>query len=217
MRPHAAPVIAVFLLAGLCAAAVSLALAWWYLPLLFFLDGLVLFAFLAAAYAGSHAAGWLPRPPRRRCWEAALLLVLGYPGAELIGVLGALICEAILLATPTEWHSAHEPQLWIGLLAFWGTIAAAFCVSVAVMVMVDRWQTRTLLLLILAGVSTSLVALAVYIPRYHATEGFAAQYRELVLFGVLLPLGNTLYSVLAGYGLTRPAPRAEKAAAATAS
>ncbi len=207
MKPRAAPVLAVFLLAGVCAAALSLVLAWLYLPLLFLIDGLVLLACLAGAFAVSRAAGWLPPPPsRRRCWEAALLLVLGYPAAELVGVLGALICEGVLLATPSDWHAAHEPQLWVGLLAFWGTIAAAFCVSTAVMVLADHWHTRTLLLLICAGMLTSAVALAIYMPRYGATEGFAAKYRELVLFGVLLPLGNASYSVLAGYGLTRPAP-----------
>ncbi len=219
MRPHTAPVLAVFLVAGVCAAALSLLLAWWYLPLLFLIDGLVLFACLACAFALSQSAGWLPAPPsRRRCWEAALLLVLGYPAAEMVGVLGALVCEAVLLATPTEWHSAHEPQLWIGLLAFWGTVAAAFCVSTAVMVLVDRWQRRTLLLLLCAGAVTGVVALAVYMPRYGATEGFAARYRELVLFGVLLPLGNASYSVLAGYGLTRAGtPRAAARGAAAGS
>jgi hypothetical protein len=207
MRPNAGPVIIVFFAAGLGAAAVSLLLGWLFLPLLFITDGLVLLLFLGSAYILCRSMGWVsPALKRRRYFEAAALLVIGYPAAELFGTLLALICEGVLLLTPTAWHSAHEPHLWIGLLAFWGTVAAAIAVNTALMVITDRWDSRSLLLLLGAGVLTTIVALRVYLPNYGATEGFAARYRELVLFGVLLPLGNALYSVLAGYGLMRRAP-----------
>lgn len=205
MKPHAAKVVAVFCVAGVLAAALTLLLGWWYVPLLFIADGLVLFASLALAFALCRACGWVGGASRRRYWEAAALIVVGYPAAEVCGTIAALICEGVLLLTPTAWHSAHEPLLWIGLLAFWGTVAAAFAVSTALMVINEAWDSRVLLLLILAGVATTAVALAIYVPNYSATEGFAARYRELVLFGVLLPLGNVLFSVLGGYGLMRRA------------
>ncbi len=203
MKPHASQVVAVFCLAGVAAAALTLLLGWWYLPLLFIADGLVLFALLAVAFLLCRACGWVGGASRRRYCEAAALLVIGYPAAELCGTIAALICEGALLFTPTAWHSAHEPLLWIGLLAFWGTVAAAFAVNAALMVINEAWDNRVLLLLVMAGVLTTAVALAIYVPSYTATEGFAARYRELVLFGVLLPLGNVLYAVVAGYGLMR--------------
>ncbi len=217
MAARSARIIAVFLVAGLCAAGLSLLLAWFYLPLLFFTDGLVLCAALGLALSVCRRRRWSPvAPSRREWWEAAALLVLGYPAAELAGVLAALVCEGVLLFTPTTWHAAHEPLLWVGLLAFWGTLAAAFCVNLALMVVRARWDWPTLGLLVLAGVVTTAVALAIYAPRYNATEGFAARYRELVLFGVLLPLGNAFYSVLAGYGLTRGTAAENTRVAATA-
>jgi hypothetical protein len=204
MAARSAPAIAIFFVAGLCAAGLSLLLGWWFLPLIFLGDGLVLLALLASAFALCRKLNWTEAASTpRRYWEAAALLALGYPAAELFGVLMALACEALLLATPTHWHAAHEPLLWIGLLAFWGSLGAAFCMNVALMVLRDRWDKRTLALLVVAGIATTATALSIYAPRYDATEGFAANYRELLLFGVLLPLGNVLYSVLAGYGLTR--------------
>ncbi len=206
MRAHALKVIFIFSLAGLCSAAVSLFLGWLYLPSLFFLAGLVLFLGLAAAYAMARMCQWLP-PARSkaRYWEAFGLIVLGYPAAELFGTVMSLMCGSLLAAIPGIWNALtrnHEAALpWIGLLSFWGSLASAFCVNTAIMVICDRWSNRTLLVLSIAGTITTVVAMAIYVPNYAATEGFAAKYRELVLFGVLLPLGDVLFSVITGYAL----------------
>ena len=214
MNAHALKVISVFLVAGLFSAALSLLLGWLYLPSLFFFAGLALFLGLAAAYSVGRACGWLqPARSRKRYWEVLGLIVLGYPAAELFGTIMSLFCEALLLVLPHAWHEAlkaYEPVPMIGMLSFWGSLAAAFCVSSAIMVISERWSNRTMLWLSIAGTVTTIVAMAVYGPNYAATEGFAAKYRELVLFGVLLPLGDVLFSVIAGYALaTAPAVIAE--------
>ncbi|MFB3915115.1 MAG: hypothetical protein ACE14M_00175 [Terriglobales bacterium] len=202
-------VISLFLVAGLCSAAASLFLGWLYLPSLFFFAGLALFLGLAAAFGVACACGWL-QPPRNRirCWEALGLIVLGYPAAELFGTIMSLFCEALLYVLPPAWHEAlksYEPVPMIGLLSFWGSLAAAFCVNSAIMVISERWSNRTMVSLSIAGTVTTIVAMAVYAPNYTATEGFAAKYRELVLFGVLLPLGDVLFSVITGYALATAA------------
>jgi hypothetical protein len=217
VQRHAPKVIAIFSVAGLCSAAVALLLGFVYLPSLFFLAGVILFGGMAAAYWLALSSGWvLAAPSRARYWEAAALVAIGYPAAELFGTIMSLFCEALLFAMPSAWHAVlknYEPVPMIGLLAFWGSLAAAFAVNAAVMVITDRWDKRLLLYLSIAGTVTTVVAMAVYAPNYSATTGFAAEHRELVLFGILLPLGDVLFSVLAGYGLVRARPQARAAAA----
>ncbi len=225
MKPPVAKVIALFLLTGLCSGLITTFFGLIHTLFLFLGVGLFFLIGVGAAYGIARRRAWLPAPPSsaRYCWAGAAITFC-YPIGIYFGTLLAFISEAVLwLLLPSAWFTAirgEEPMPLMAILMFWGAMIDGFMVSVALWIITDRWDRRVYSLLAAAGIVTTALTLAVYVPVFYSTDPLIVYYRESIYFAVMVPLGDTLFAGLFAYGLVRAAPdmRAESPtlAAATA-
>ncbi len=227
MKPPAAKVVGLFVLTGLCSGLVTTFLGLVNVLFLFLGVGLIFVVGAAIAYGICCGRHWLPAAPgANRYWWAAATMVCCYPIAIYFGTLLAFVSEAVLwLLLPGTWFHvlrAQEPMPLIAMLMFWGAMIVGFMVSVALLIVTDCWDRRVYALLAAAGVLTTAVTLAFYVPVFYSTDPVVTQYRESIYFAVMVPLGDTLFAGLFGYGLVRAArsveiPRAQARTAANGS
>ncbi len=210
MKTPAAKVVGLFLLTGLGSGLITTLLGLLNVLFLFLGVGLVFVVGAAVAYCICRTRHWLPAAPAaNRYWWAGATMVCCYPVAIYFGTLLAFVSEAVLwLVLPGSWfHSlrAQEPMPLMAILMFWGAMIVGFMVSVALLIVTDQWDRRVYTLLAAAGVLTTAVTLAFYVPVFYSTDPLVTQYRESIYFAVMVPLGDTLFAGLFGYGLVRAA------------
>ena len=219
MKPPAAKVIALFLLAGLGSGVGTTLLGLVHILFLFLGVGLIFLSGVALAYGVCRGRGWLPAAPASsRYWWAGATLTCCYPIGIYFGVLLAFVSEAVLwLLLPGSWFHAlraQEPMPLMAILMLWGALIVGFMVSVALLIVTDRWDKRVFALLALAGLLTTVLTLIVYVPVFYSTDPLVTRYRESIYFAVMVPLGDTLFAGLFGYGLLRAAAGVSRAGSA---
>ncbi len=210
MKPPAAKVIVLFVLAGLGSGVATTFLGLLNVLFLFLAVGLLFVLAVALAYAICRGRRWLPAAPASsRYWWAGATMTCCYPLAIYFGTLLAFVSEAVLwLLLPGSWFQAlraEEPMPLMAILMLWGAMIVGFMVSVALLIVTDQWDKRVFLLLAGAGVLTTAITLAFYVPVFYSTDATITQYRESIYFAVMVPLGDTLFAGLFGYGLLRAA------------
>lgn len=214
MNPPAAKVIALFLLTGLCSGLITTFLGLLNVLFLFLSVGLVFLLGAACSYALCRRRKWLPAAATRgRYLWAGATLAFCYPIGIYFGTLLAFVTEAALwLLLPGSWFQAmraQEPMPLMAMLMLWGAMIVGFMVSVALLIITDRWDRRVYGLLAAAGILTTAVTLAVYVPVFYSTDPVIVNYRESIYFAIMVPLGDTLFAGLFGYGLLRAARDAQ--------
>jgi ABC-type glycerol-3-phosphate transport system permease component len=214
MKPPAAKVIAVFLVSGLCSGLITTFLGLVNSLSLFLGVGLFFLMGVGAAYGICRGRNWLPAAATRaRYLWAGATITCCYPIAIYFGTLLAFISEAVLwLVLPGSWFQgmrAQEPMPLMALLMLWGAMIAGFMASVALLIVTDRCDKRVFGLLAAAGVLTTALTLTVYVPVFYSSDPVVTYYRESIYFAVMVPLGDTLFAGLLGYGLVRATPEME--------
>ncbi len=210
MQSAGPKVIGVFLLGGLCAGLVTTLLGLVHVLFLFLSVGLIFLLGIGGGYLLCRRRDWLPAPATRgRYWGAAAVLTFCYPVAIYFGVLLAFVSEGVLwLLLPSAWYQAlraQEPMPLMAMLMLWGALIAGFMVSLALTIVTDGWDNRIFGLLLGAGILTTVVTLAFYVPVYYSTDPLITRYRESIYFAFMVPLGDTLFAGLFGWGLVRAA------------
>jgi hypothetical protein len=215
-------VIAAFVLLGLASGVLNVLLGLVHVFFLFISVGLLLGVGLGCAYALARRRNWLPAPPSGlRYGLCGLLFGVGYPCAIAFGSMVALICEGLAMAVlPTHaWEvmRSHEPLPMMGFMMVWGSILGAFIVASGLMVITEVFDRRIFSALIVAGLVAVAITMVTFVPIYQNRDPFYMKYREMMFFGVLIPLGDTLFSALFAFGLLRAAnPALARAAAGKA-
>lgn len=222
MKPPVAKVIALFLLAGLCAGLVTSFLGLLHVLFLFLGVGLIFLLGVLGAVGICRRRAWLPAADTGgRYLGAGAVVCFCYPIAIFFGFLMALASEGVLwLLLPGSWFQAmraQEPLPLMALLMFWGAVIAGFMVSVALVIITDCWDSRILGLLLASGILTAALTLAVYVPVFYSADPVVVYYRESIYFAVMVPLGDTVFAGLFGYGLVRAAREASPPIARAAS
>ncbi len=217
MKPPAGKVVALFLLAGLGSGLITTLLGLVYVLFLFLGVGLIFLLGAGGAYGLCLRRQWLPAAATHgRYLGAAATLTFCYPIGIYLGVLLAFVSEAVLwLLLPASWFAAmrgEEPMPLMALLMFWGALIVGFMVAVALAIITERWDNRVFVLLLLAGMLTTALTLAVYVPVFYSADAVVVRYRESIYFALMVPLGDMLFAGLLGYGLVRAAPAAASVA-----
>lgn len=208
-------VVGLFALMGLISGVLIIPLAFVWLPLVFFCEGLLFAAGFLAAYVA--CGRWLPRAEALPFGCAMVTLTLGYPLAIGFGSAFALASHYVIYKAGVRAMESGDitPLTIMGFMLLWGSLAAALFVQMALAMITCEWRNRVLGLLVLAGAGTAIVSFVVYLPFYFSDSEVIMRYRELALFGVMAPLGNAAFGAVCGWEMARGA-NAESVVAAGA-
>jgi hypothetical protein len=210
LRPEPLKTVCAFVLLGLLSGLLNVMLGLVHVVFLFITAGLLLGIGLGAAYYLARKYNWLPAPASGlRYGLCGLLFGVGYPVAICFGSALALVCEGlamvILPARTWEIMRNNEPLPMMFFMMVWGSILAAFIVASGLMIITDSFDKRIFVYLTIAGLLAVVVTFASFVPIYFRRDPFFMRYREMIFFGVLIPIGDTLFSALFALGLLRAA------------
>lgn len=131
----------------------------------------------------------------QRCISAVLIIVVAYPISVLVMITGHRAYEFLYASMfPTEWrervYSGSFPYTIIPL--YLAAVVGAVLVSSALRVLTGKWERQIMLLLVIAAIMT--------IPL---SKAIAALIGERNWHLVLFPVGETLFSVLSAFWLSK--------------
>lgn len=203
MPPPGKVVMRLFALIGLASGLLIIPLAFVWLPLVFLCEGALFALGLATAYRTCRS--WLPRVGSLYIGASMMVLVVGFPLAILFGGALSLASQFLLQTIVGLNHLAQDsaPLTILAFMLFWGALASALFVNLALTVITAEWDNRTMLLLSLAGVGSAAASFCVYLLFYDSADPMVTRYRELALFGIMAPVGNATFGAVCGYGILR--------------
>lgn len=205
-------IIFTFAMSGIVSGLLIIPLAWLWVPLVFGAEGTLFALGFAAAYLVCQRS--LPRTDALQFGLLLVVLVLGFPLAIVFGAALALGTQFLLQNSQaaSPWLADNSPLVMMALILFWGALAAAMFVNMALALLTAEWDNRIFRLLLLAALTTAAVSFAFYLPAYASENPLVVRYRELALFAVLSPLGNAVMGTVSAVALLRAAPVSSTAA-----
>jgi hypothetical protein len=213
MKSRTVKVVGIFLVMGLASGLLSIFIGSLFAAWMWFGIGAILLLELLISIIIASQLNWLSLTLSvRRSLSAALIMVTAYPISVFVMIGSALLYGRLYAAVFSErwqerYYSGDDPAVNEGVIAglYPAAIVGAVLVSVALKVLISRWDKQAMLLLVLAGIVTiplsQVIASLLSEPNWH-----------LVLF----PVGEALFSALCGYWLLRVSPVEEQGVSSSA-